>query len=254
MPDNTWTHGRRLLAIETSLGKERLLTTSLTGDEGISELFSFEVEMLSTDLSISAERMIGDKVKVVISPEEGEGRIIHAMIAQWRAAAVIGRDLRHYRARLVPWLWYLGHSTDCRIFQNMNVPDIIEQVFKTLGFTDYQMSVSRGDYPKLEFCVQYRETALNFVCRLMEEVGIFYFFRHDEDRHVMVIADKNVSFKSLPDQQLYYAPTGRQRHVTQWEHGYDFRPGRWAHRDFNFETPSADLTASENLPPTASLA
>ena len=80
MPDNTWTHGRRLLAIETSLGKERLLTTSLTGDEGISELFSFEVEMLSTDLSISAEKMIGDKVKVVISPEEGEGRIIHAMI------------------------------------------------------------------------------------------------------------------------------------------------------------------------------
>jgi type VI secretion system secreted protein VgrG len=245
MPDNNWTHGRRLLAIETSLGKDHLLTTSATGDEGISELFSYEVEMLSTDLSISAEQMIGDKVKLVISPEEGEKHIVHAMIAQWRAAAVIGRDLRQYRARLVPWLWFLGHSTDCRIFQNLNVPDIIEQVFNTFGFTDYQMSVSREDYSKLEFCVQYRETALNFVCRLMEEVGIFYFFRHDEDRHVMVIADKNVSFKPLPDQQLYYAPTGRRRHVTQWEHGYEFRPGAWAQRDFNFETPSTDLKATE---------
>jgi type VI secretion system secreted protein VgrG len=245
MPDNTWTQGRRLLAIETSLGKDRLLATSLTGGEGISEMFIYDVEMLSTDLSISAETMIGDKVKLVINPEEGEGRIVHAMIAQWQAAAVIGRDLRQYRARLVPWLWFLGHSTDCRIFQNQNVPEIVEQVFQTFGFTDYQMSVSRGDYPKLEFCVQYRETALNFVCRLMEEVGIFYFFRHDEDRHVMVIADKNVSFKPLPDQQLHYAPTGRRRHVTQWEHSYEFRPGSWVQRDFNFETPSTDLKATE---------
>lgn len=245
MPDNTWMQGRRLLAIETSLGKDHLLATSLTGEEGISELFAYDVEILSANRSISAESMIGDKAKLVILPEEGEGRIVHGMIAQWRAGSVIAQDLRQYRARLVPWLWFLGHSTDCRIFQKLNVPDIIEQVFKTFGFTDYQMSVSRADYPKLEFCVQYRETALNFVSRLMEEVGIFYFFRHDEDRHVMVIADKNASFRPLPDQQLYYAPNSRRRGVTQWEHGYDFRPGRWAQRDFNFETPSTDLTATE---------
>ena len=154
--------------------------TSLVGEEAISELFSYEVDMLSTDHAISAESLIGDKVKLVITSEDGKTRPIHGMVAQWRAGPLINRELRQYRARLVPWLWYLGHTTDCRIFQNLNVPDIIEQVFKTFGFTDYQISVSRGDYPKLEFCVQYRETALNFVSRLMEEVGIFYFFRHDE--------------------------------------------------------------------------
>src|SRR5262249_29539697 len=126
------------------------------------------------------------------------------MVAQWRARPVIERELRLYRARLVPWLWYLGQSSDCRIFQNLSVPEIIEQVFHTFGFSDYQFAVSRGDYPKLEFCVQYRETALNFVSRLMEEAGIFYFFRHEPDRHVLVIADKNVAFKGLPDQQLFY--------------------------------------------------
>ena len=81
---------------------------------------------------------------------------------------------------------------------------------------------------------------------------MFYFFRHEEDRHVMVIADKNVSFKALADPQLIYAPgtvqsgltTRQSGHVTRWEHAYDFRPGRWAQRDFNFETPSTDLTTN----------
>lgn len=245
MPDSTWTQERRLLAIETSLGKDKLLLTSLVGQEGLSELFSYEVDMLSTELSISAERLIGDKVKLVVNSDSGKPRAIHGMVAQWWAGPAIAQDLRHYRARLVPWLWYLGHSTDCRIFQNLSVPEIIEQVFKTFDCSDYEMSVSREDYPKLEFCVQYRESALNFVCRLMEEVGIFYFFRHDEDRHVMVVADKNAIFNALPTQQLVYAPTARRGHVNQWEHGYEFRPGRWAQRDFNFETPSSDLTTNE---------
>jgi type VI secretion system secreted protein VgrG len=248
-----WTQNRRLLQIETSLGEDKLLLTSLTGQEAISELFSYEVDMLSIDHAILAESLIGDKVKLVITTEDDKTRPIHATVAQWRTGPLVGRELRQYRARLVPWLWYLGHSTDCRIFQNLNVPDIVEQVFATFGCSDYQMLVSRGDYPKLEFCVQYRESALNFVSRLMEEAGMFYFFCHEEDRHVMVIADKNVSFKALLDPQLIYAPgtiqsglaTRQSGDVTRWEHAYDFRPGRWAQRDFNFETPSTDLTTNE---------
>ena len=245
MPDNTWSQDRRLLAIETSLGKDKLLLTSLVGEEAISELFFYEVDLLSTDHAIAAESLIGDKVKLVIRSDDDTSRVLHAMVAQWRSGTVIEQGLRQYRARLVPWLWYLGHSTDCRIFQNQSVPDILEEVFNTFGFTDYQFALSRGDYPKLEFCVQYRETALNFVSRLMEETGIFYFFRHDNDRHVLVVADKNVSFTGRPDQQLVYGPSTRRSHVTLWEHNFEFRPGRWAQRDFNFETPSSDLTTNE---------
>ncbi len=241
-----WTQDGRLIAIETPLGKDKLLLTSLAGEETISSLFAYELEMLSADHAISPESLIGRNVKVVITSEDGKTRPIHGMVAQFRAGPLAGRDLRQYSAHVVPWLWYLGHSTDCRIFQNLNVPDIVEQVFKTFGFTDYQMSVARGDYPKLEFCVQYRETALNFVSRLMEEVGIFYFFRHEKDRHVLVIADRNVSFNALPDPQLIYAPgTAQSGHVTRWEHTYAFRPGRWSQKDFNFETPSTDLTTTE---------
>jgi type VI secretion system secreted protein VgrG len=243
---DNWTQDGRLIAIETPLGKDKLLLTSLAGEEAISRLFTYELEMLSADHVIAAESLIGRSVKMVITSEDGKTRPIHGMVAQWRSGPLIGRDLRRYSAQVVPWLWYLGHSSDCRIFQNLNVPDIIEQVFKDFGFSDYQMSVARGDYPRLEFCVQYRETALNFVSRLMEEAGIFYFFRHEKDRHVLVIADRNVSFDALPEPQLIYAPGNLQSgHVTRWEHTYEFRPGRWTQRDFNFETPSSDLSTTE---------
>ena len=241
-----WTQDGRLIALETPLGKDKLLLTSLAGEEAISSLFAYELEMLSGDQAIQPESLIGRSVKIVITSEDGKTRPIHGMVAQFRAGPLAGRELRQYSAQVVPWLWYLGQSSDCRIFQNLNVPDIIEQVFKTFGFTDYQLSVARGDYPKLEFCVQYRETALNFVSRLMEEVGIFYFFRHEKERHLLVIADRNVSFNDLPDPQLIYAPGNSQSgHVTRWEHIYTFRPGRWSQKDFNFETPSNDLTTTE---------
>ena len=244
--EGNWTQEGRLIAIETPLGKDRLLLTSLVGEEILSRLFAYELEMLSPDRAIAAESLIGRNVKVVITSEDGKTRPIHGMVAQFRAGPLLIRDLRRYSAQIVPWLWYLGHTTDCRIFQNLSIPEIIEEVFKTFGFTDYQFSLPRGDYPKREFCVQYRETALNFVSRLMEEVGIFYFFRHEEDRHVLVIADSNICFKPLPDQQLIYAPDDlRSGHITQWEHAYDFRPGRWAQKDFDFEKPSSDLTTTE---------
>lgn len=247
MAASTWAQDRRRLAVETSLGKDKLLLTSLAGQEAISELFAYEIELLSIDHDISAEKVIGDKIKLVIGSDHHMTRTIHGMVAEWRTGPVMVRDLRQYRARVVPWLWYLGHSTDCRIFQDLSVPEIVEQVFNTFGFSDFQMAVSRQDYPKLDFCVQYRETALNFVSRLMEEVGIFYFFRHENDRHVMVITDKNATFSPLPEAQLAYGPvsTAQTSHVTRWEHAYEFRPGRWAQRDFNFETPSSDLTTNE---------
>jgi type VI secretion system secreted protein VgrG len=248
MPETAanWTQDGRLIALETPLGKDKLLLTSLAGEEAISSLFAYELEMLSGDQAIKPESLIGRSVKIVITLEDGKTRPIHGMVAQFRAGPLVGRDLRQYSAQVVPWLWYLGQSSDCRIFQNLNVPDIIEQVFKTFGFTDYQILATRGDYPKLEFCVQYRETALNFVARLMEEVGIFYFFRHEKERHLLVIADPNVKFNALPDSQLTYAPGDPQSgNVTRWEHIYTFRPGRWSQRDFNFETPSNDLTTTE---------
>ena len=251
---DAWAQDDRLLSIDTPLGKDYLLLTSVDGEEALSSLYGYEVGMMSTDLAIAAELLIGKPVRICIRGDDETPRYIHGMVAQFRAGPITNRnrhsavdeELRWYSAQVVPWLWFLQHSTDCRIFQNLNVPDIIAEVFATFGCTDYQMAVSRADYPKLEFCVQYRETAFNFVSRLMEQVGIFYWFRHDDDRHVMVLSDSNTAFRQMPGPPQVYGGGGLQAgNVTKWEHRFAFRPGRWAQTDFNFETPSGDLGAAE---------
>ncbi len=90
-----------------------------------------------------------------------------------------------YRVSLRPWFWLLTRTSDCRIFQNHTVPDIIKQVFRDLGFSDFEDSLS-GSYREWEYCVQYRETSFDFVSRLMEQEGIYYYFRHEKARHVLV--------------------------------------------------------------------
>src|SRR5262249_56909637 len=119
MPDSNWTQDRRLLAIETSVGKDKLLLTSLVGHEAISELFFYDIDMLSTDHDIAPESLIGDKVKLVISSDDGNSRPVHAMVAHWSAGPVIEHDLRQYQPPLLPWLWSLGRPPASRLFQTL---------------------------------------------------------------------------------------------------------------------------------------
>ena len=115
------------------------------------------------------------------------------------------RQLRTYRAEVVPWPWFLTRTTDCRIFQNQSTPDIIETIFEDFGFTDFALEL-KGSYPKREYCVQYRETAFNFVSRLMEHEGIFYFFRHEDGKHTLVLADAVSAYAECPESPVEYSP------------------------------------------------
>ena len=125
-------------------------------------------------------------------------RTIHGIV---RSFTQLGQseDLTSYRAEVVPWFWFLSLSSDCKIFQNLSVPEIVEQVFKGLGYSDFQLKLVKP-YPKRLFCVQYRESHLNFVSRLLEEEGIFYFFEHSSKKHVLTLADDNSAFKPCPGQ------------------------------------------------------
>ena len=155
---------------------------------------------------------------------------------------------RYYQAQIVPWLWLLTLTTNCRIFQGLNVPDIIDKVFKERNVGEFRFALQPGDYTARDYCVQYRETDFNFVSRLMEDEGIFYFFEHVPDaksgrpKHVMVIADslgqvqpcphqKQARFStSVPSKELIYTDT-----VTAWQKTNTLRPGRFALRDYNFQ-------------------
>src|SRR5947209_20026457 len=98
-----------------------------------------------------------------------------------------------FELEIVPWLWFLTHYHDCRIFQNKSVPDIVQQVFNDRGYSHFKLNLN-GTYPVRDYCVQYRESDLDFVSRLLEHEGIFYYFEHAQDKHTLVLADQKESF------------------------------------------------------------
>jgi type VI secretion system secreted protein VgrG len=241
----TSTREDRLLTIDTPLGKDELVLTELAGEEEISKPFSFIAVMRSEDPDIKPERLIGSKVTVWIKRETAEPVPLSGMVRSFSSASLNVRGFREYHAEIVPWLWFLSCTTDCRIFQNQTVPKIIETIFGEYGFTDYEMGGLTGSYQPLDFCVQYRETALAFISRWMEEFGIFYFFRHEANRHVMVLGDHNRVFKPVVEKDALFGDHSGSN-ISQWRHSYQFRSGRYAHKDFAFKTPSQDLSTKES--------
>src|SRR5262249_36200743 len=152
---------------------------------------------------------------------------------RFAAAGTGARGSRSYRAEVVPWLWFLTRTADCKIFQNKSADVIIRAVFDGLGFTDYEINLTRP-LPVREHCVQYRETAVNFVARLMEEEGIFYFFKHENGKHVLMLADDKSAYVDCKEGKVEYSSGSlAPNHISGWEHQYEYRSGKWTQTDYN---------------------
>lgn len=244
-----YTQTNRHLAISTPLGDDALLLRSVSGVEAISQLFHFDLDLLSENDSIDFEGLVGKNVTLRILDSDAAERHWNGFISRFSQGSQ-DRRFTTYRAQMVPWLWFLTRTADCRIFQNKNVPDIIQSIFSELGFQDFELRLY-GEFAARDYCVQYRETDLNFLSRLMEEEGIFYFFRHEEKKHVLVLANDPAAHLDCPGQATaqYDFRGGRAVHedvITEWRHEQEFRPGGWAQTDYNFETPSTDLAVRVN--------
>jgi type VI secretion system secreted protein VgrG len=245
-----YTQADRLLAIDTPLGKDVLLLQSLRGREAISRLFSYDLELLAYgNDSIRLSDIVGQKVTITIRLPDGTPRYINGYVSRFSQGATDERFFTRYYAQVVPWLWFLTRQADCRIFQNLSVPDIIAQVFSRFSFADFRSDL-RGDYPSLEYCVQYRETTFNFVSRLLEEFGIFYYFDHSsEGRHTLVLTDSSAMLKECFSSPVSYevAPGGLNdpSAVTTWHVAQELQTGKYSVTDYNFTTPSLSLLASD---------
>lgn len=236
----------RLLAVSTPLGEDVLLLTGFSGREELSRPFTYELEFLSEEEAIAPKDIVGKAITWSVNHQDKEPRHFHGIVRRFVAGALHLHGLRTYRAEVVPWLWFLTRTTNCRIFQNKTSPQIIEILFKEYGFKDYEPALKRS-YPPWEYCVQYRESAFAFISRLMEHEGIFYYFRHEEDKHTLVLADHKGAYKDCVENQVEYsAGSLAPNHIDTWEHQCEFRTGRWAHTDYNFETPSTNLLTSTN--------
>jgi type VI secretion system secreted protein VgrG len=245
----TFTQAVRPIGIDTPLGEDTLLLRAFQGQEAISKLFTFELDLVSEEASIKYEDIVGQAVTLRISLADGSLRYWNGFVNRFVQA---GRDsnLSVYQATMVPWLWFLDQTTDCRIFQNKTAPDIIKQIFQEYGYRDFTLSLY-GDFVNRDYCVQYRESDFNFVSRLMEEEGIFYFFEHENAKHTLVLGNDPAVHKPCPNQPTarYEGTAGGWQDddvILQWLQEQEFRPGTFTATDYNFETPTANLLSSVN--------
>jgi type VI secretion system secreted protein VgrG len=240
------TQDTRLCRIDSPLGANQLLVARLSATESVSRLFQIELDLLSPGRDHGPDDLLGQSVSISLELNNGRKRFFHGFVSRWTQGDVEG-ELFSYRMEVVPWLWFLSRNVDCRIFQDKTVPQILETIFKDHGFQGFfELKTPTLTEPK-EYCVQYRESDLHFVSRLMEEEGLFYFFKHSQDKHVLVVTD------GTEDQPNVSAPTSvsmrpgdpQGREVERWFAERELHSGVFANAEFNPDDRS--LIASMKL-------
>ncbi|SOE00394.1 type VI secretion system Vgr family protein [Caenispirillum bisanense] len=243
------TQGDQYFSISTPLGKDKVILREMEGEEWLSGCFYYKLTMIAEDEDLSFDKVIGKAATITVRMTTDEDkRYITGIITSFELIHFDEREgLATYEAELRPWLWLLNLSGDCRIFQNKSVPEIIEEVCKGAGYPHVKKSLS-GTYAKREYCVQYGESDFNFISRLMEEEGIFYYFSHTISQCQMVIGDGSSAFKSCPSvSNLTYRPTrafdDEDDYLTSVRYSRQVTTKTVGLDSFNFETPSTDLYA-----------
>jgi type VI secretion system secreted protein VgrG len=237
---------------------DQLLFRHMEGQEALGRPFKYDLTLLSEDGDLVLSDLLGQVVTVELdlpqtTPTPNDGiRYFNGYVTRFSRQGV-HRNYHVYSATIRPWLWLLSQPSNCRIFQNKTVPEIIKEVFRAHGLTDFQESLT-GDYSSREFVVQYRETDFNFVSRLMESQGIYYFFTHQADKHTLVLADSYGAHSKVPgyEEVPYFRPGSMQQslpdHISDWEDSQEIQPGTVVLNDFNFETPKTDLLVNRSSP------
>jgi len=250
--------------LQSILPKEQLKLHAFRGREALSEPFLFEVSALNPreQPELQPLPLLGTKMSVHYQPPySNDDRVIetkapcryfHGYVTKIVHEGYRG-DFRYYQIELRPWLWLLDKTSNCRVFQNKSVPDIVTEVFTKNGFTDVKRELNLGEYKPREYCVQYRETDLAFVSRLLEHEGIYYYFQHERDRHVLVLADGSRPHEPLAPQYatLEYAHGTNYQTTTETLGGriHDWCPTQqvcaatYALKDYDFEKPALPLNA-----------
>jgi type VI secretion system secreted protein VgrG len=240
----------RMLGITTALGADVLAVGSFTLQEQLSRLFQIEAELATEDGEINLDDVIGQKATIRLNIGDNDERYFNGYVSRLVQVANEGHYAR-YHATIVPWLWFLTRTADCRIFQNKTVPKIIEDIFQLYGFSDYKLKLT-ATYPTWEYCVQYRETAFNFVSRLMEQEGIYYYFEHEDGNHTLVLADSISAHKPFPgyaDITFHELQEGAEERevITAWTTEKEVQPVAYALQDFDFKKPKTSLLSSSNV-------
>lgn len=240
----------RNITVSTALG-DTLLFSQMEGFDEISQCFRYEVGLVSKDMNVKAEDILGTAMTVKVRTPGGE-RYFHGIAAEF-AFHEHTEEYAHYRAVLRPWLWFLTNRSDNRIFQKKSVVEILEEVFKAHDHVKVEKRLKKS-YPPRDYCVQYRESDLTFVQRLMEHEGIFYHFDHADGEHTLVLSDANASvkdaerFETIKFRAVTSGVVGQDDVITELLPRASVRSGAYVHTDYDFKKPATDLMTKSDAP------
>jgi type VI secretion system secreted protein VgrG len=243
----------RTVSLSTPFGADVLLPRMISGSERLSEPFRYDLQVLSEKGELNADDILGKELTLSFQlPSGGAKRFFNGMVTEFSQLGY-RRRFHLYQLSIRPWFWLLTRTADCRIFQQMSVPDIFEEVVKQYGFTDYKLKL-KGSYQKWDYCVQYRETDFNFLSRLLEQEGIYYYFEHTDGTHMMVLADDGSAHGKVPGYESvpFFPPEAsdaqRERdHLSSWSFTKSVRTTAYATTDFDFKNPRQSLLSNDNI-------
>lgn len=242
----------QIIKMSGPLSDDNAAIRCATVKEGMSEIFETTIEFYSKDKSINLGDIVGQNMTVSVQDAHEEWRDFHGVCVEARFLGFDGGFWR-YVADVRPWLWLLKQRQNKRIFQQKSIPDIISEVFEDAGFSaDHDKNLS-GTYPVKDYVAQYNETDYDFVCRLMEEVGIYYFFDHTGEKEKLIMADGGQAHSPLPgyeDIDYHFAKKGDDRrtdHIFEWASSENIQPGKVSLIDYDFEAPTSDLAVSSSI-------
>ncbi len=252
------TQANRPIEFTTPLGPDVLLVRSFSVNEQLGRLFQIDLDLVSTDENINFDDVLGQNATVRVDLPNAEPRYFNGMVNRFVQAKHDG-DFAHYQATLVPWLWFLTRQADCRIFQStmqgppadMTAPSIIKKVFTDAGFHDFKDALHET-YATRDYCVQYRETDFNFVSRLMEQEGIYYYFEHADGKHTAVLSDSIGAHEASPGYEtIFYRPELNTivdlECISDWSKTAEVRTGKYTLNDFDFKKPRNSLFTSSRI-------
>jgi len=252
----TYTQANRPLSVKTPLPDDDLLLIGFRGGDSLSQLFRYRLDLIAeNDKNIAFDAILGQPSTVTLrwGPDNSKKRFFNGICSRISQGE---RDpvFTHYRMELVPKAWLLSRKAQSRIFQRLSVPDILKKVL--VGF-DVSYKI-QGKLEPRDFCVQYRETDFNFACRLMEEEGIFYFFKHVDGNHTMVVGNSADAYEDVPEQTAvpYEKKLGGPRdelRITNWEKSQELRSGKYTLWDHCFELPHKHLEADKTIQDSVSV-
>ena len=240
----------RGLKIDTPLGPDALLLVGVSGHEFISRMFGFDLDLVAENRQpVLFQELLGKRVTIHIHMNDGTYRHVNGICVKVAQGDknVLADDRKAFTAysmEVVPEMWRMTRKARCRIFQHITIPDILKKVFGEYGFkVSYDI---QGTFYERDYCVQYRETDFNFVSRLMEEEGIFYFFKHTTSDHELVVSNEPGSHPDVPGpSDIAYEQTANlileEDRIYDWKKSQELKSGKVALWDHTFELPHKHL-------------